>query len=669
MNNKNTLEKEIELLKIKLNELEDIKKNLVETTQKLESEKEFSSKLTDTANVIVLILDIDANITLFNNYSENLTGYRREEVIGKNWFELFIPKKNGNTIPAVFNDVLKEMPDVVDYVNPILCKDGIEKEISWRNNILKDNKNQIIGVLSFGIDLSEIKEAERSLKESEESYRDLFSNIPDAVIIFDTETNLVLDYNQAAIERYGYTKEEFLSFTPHNLHPSNELEEVDKNISEEKKTGEHYYTHIAKDGNRYLVEVLTDFTVYKGKKAYVSIIRDVTRRKKMEDELKIAKENAEQSDVLKSAFLANMSHEIRTPMNAIIGFSSLLDNADSEESRNEFTQIIKKNGEHLLSIINDIIDISKIEAGMVNIEKEKCNINLILDELFYLYNNRGKIKNNKIKILLHKVLPNEEALIISDNTRIRQILINLLENAYKFTSEGKIEYGYTCLPDRKNLKYLEFYIKDTGEGIAIDKQKLIFERFMQADVSTTRVHQGTGLGLAITQAIVNIMGGQIKLQSEPGKGSSFFFTIPYKIHPDNKVIPMKKTIKPDINNRIILVAEDDNDSYYLIENILKLASVNVLRAVNGEDAVNQCKNNSNIDLVLMDMRMPVLTGYEATTEIKKFLPDLPIIAQTAYAIKGDKEKILESGCDDYIPKPINPTVLIELVNSWLAKSK
>ena len=641
-------------------------KDLIEKLNKLEDEKAFSEKLINNADVIILTLDVDANIVTFNKFSETLTDYTREEVIGKNWFEIFIPEKNGNTIPLVFSDILKEMPEVSHYENPILCKDGSERQISWRNTLLKDIDGNISGVLSVGIDVSDVRQSEKSLLESEESYRDLFSNIPDAVLIFDAETNLLLNCNQAAIDKYGYTIEEFKTFTPHKLHPPEELDEVNKNIADEEGKDESYYTHIAKSGKKYLVEVLTEYTIYKGAKAYVSIVRDVTKRKKMEAELKAAKEKAEESDILKSAFLANMSHEIRTPMNAIIGFSNLIESADNKGTRNEFVHIIQRNGEHLLNIINDIVDISKIEAGMVSIEEGKCNINMILDDIYKIYQGREKVRNNEIQLSLNKELQDDFAFVLCDNTRVRQVLINLIDNAYKYTGFGNINFGYSLRKKENAGEIIEFYVKDTGEGIPVDKQDVIFDRFIQADLSSTRVNQGTGLGLAITKALINLMGGKIWFESEPGTGSVFFFSIPFKQFKENIIKKDKKQEIFDINNKTILVAEDEDDSYTLIENILSGSNVNLIRAVDGIDAIDKCKQIKNIDLILMDMRMPEMTGFQATKEIKTFLPDIPVIAQTAYAIAGDKEKVLESGCDDYISKPLNPKLLREKIFKWLS---
>ena len=393
-------------------------------------------------------------------------------------------------------------------------------------------------------------------------------------------------------------------------------------------------------------------------------------KKKSEEDLLTALKMAEESDQLKSSFLANMSHEIRTPMNAIIGFSNLIAEAETDEKRDEFIRVVTANGDHLLNIINDIIDISKIETGIITIENQECNINYILDNILDNYKIKDKIKNKEIKISLIKGLSDNNANIISDSTRLNQILINLMENAYKFTLAGKIELGYTLIQDENNGEFLEFFVKDTGEGIEKSKQKMIFERFTQEDSSTTRIIAGTGLGLTISRAIVNVFGGDIWVKSRPGVGSTFYFTIPYKsgyLTDEIYKLPGKKMV--DWSTKTILIAEDIDDSYLMIEKILIKYHAKIIRTNDGQETIDICRKDNKIDLILMDIRMPVKNGYDATSEIKEFRPNLPIIAQTAYAIEGDREKALKAGCDDYLSKPINPKLLIKKINFWFAEKK
>lgn len=395
-------------------------------------------------------------------------------------------------------------------------------------------------------------------------------------------------------------------------------------------------------------------------KSLLSILEDVVEK---EQALKAAKEKAEESDRLKSAFLANMSHEIRTPMNAILGFSQLLNDVESVEERNKFINLITSNSEHLLSLINDIIDVSKIEAGLMTIESNECSVNRLLEELYIIFNTNKKVKENNIQIILNIPLTENESLILTDSKRLRQILSNLIDNAIKFTESGSIEYGYKI----KDPQTLEFYVKDSGEGIPEDKQEIIFERFIQTDMSLTRTQGGTGLGLSITKAFVKLFGGEISVKSEIDQGSTFYFTLPYK--KSKSIIKPRVAEKNEIDyiwkNKTILIAEDVEDNFLLVENILNNTQVQILWAKDGKETIDICKENKNIDLILMDIRMPILNGYEATKQIKQFNSGLPIIALTAYAIDGDSTKAFEYGCDDYITKPVIKAELLSIINNYL----
>ncbi len=388
------------------------------------------------------------------------------------------------------------------------------------------------------------------------------------------------------------------------------------------------------------------------------------------EKLKIAKEKAEESNKLKSAFLANISHEIRTPMNGIIGFSKLLiDNPDiDQETLDKYLSIINKSGYLLLNLINDIIDLSKIEANYLKINYRACRVNNIMDELLSFYNEEKKtVEKSHIKIILEKGVEDNDFTIYSDPNRINQVLFNLLSNALKFTYEGKIVFGYKIID-----KELRFYVQDTGIGLSSTECKIIFERFRQVDDKTTRRYGGSGLGLSISQGIVENMKGKIWVESKKENrkenkagGSIFYFSIPLKVVETNKFTTKKQEhnhVWPDKN---ILIVEDAQISYELLTKFLKDTKVTFIHAENGEEAIELCKNNHTIDLVLMDIQLPMMDGLEATCRIKKSNPDLPIIAQTANAMNEDRRNIIDAGCDDYISKPINKYDLLEKIGKFL----
>jgi PAS domain S-box-containing protein len=397
----------------------------------------------------------------------------------------------------------------------------------------------------------------------------------------------------------------------------------------------------------------------------VFIARDITLRKQVEYQLIKAKEKAEESDRLKTAFLANMSHEIRTPMNGILGFAGLLKEPNlTGNQQQEYLQIIEKGGARLLNIINNIIDISKIESGLMEVDLKESNIN---DQIEYIYNfYKKEVEAKGIKFSFKNPLPADEAIINTDCEKIYEILTNLVKNAIKFTDKGSIEFGYN-----KTGKYLEFFVKDTGTGIPQKQMNIIFQRFRQGSDSYTREYEGAGLGLSISKALVEMLGGKIWVKSKEGNGSTFYFTIPCNGVPEEKNV-IKKTISVDSTDNQkkdlkILIAEDDEASEKLLIMAVKIFCKEVLIARTGVEAVETCRNNPDIDLVLMDIKMPEMNGYEATHQIRQFNTDVIIISQTAYAITDDREKAIEAGCNDYISKPINKEGLLTLIQKYFNK--
>lgn len=376
-------------------------------------------------------------------------------------------------------------------------------------------------------------------------------------------------------------------------------------------------------------------------------------------ELELAKIKAEESDRLKSAFLANLSHEIRTPMNGIIGFSDLLRNPDcSIDEKNEFINIINDCSHRLLLIITDIIEISKIETNLVTLNEEPVDINLLLISL-HKELRISKLKKQEVVLKLDYSQFEFQEKIIVDDTKLKQVLTNLITNAFKFTDNGFIEFGCKKI----NNSFLEFFVKDTGTGIAREYHDIIFKRFRQVENDKTKMHSGSGLGLAISKAYIEMMGGSIHLESAPGKGSLFYFTIPAKIAGNEQKSSLNTPAMGlnNFDNDVILIAEDEEMNFILLQAILFTKSVKIIRAVNGREAVDICINNTDISLVLMDIKMPEMDGLEATRQIKSFRPRLPIIAATAHALSGDKEIALLAGCDGYISKPIKKEQLFQII--------
>lgn len=383
------------------------------------------------------------------------------------------------------------------------------------------------------------------------------------------------------------------------------------------------------------------------------LIANAIERKKTEVELRSAKEKAVESDKLKTAFLSSMSHEIRTPMNHILGFIELLkDPSLSESEKYDFMSIVKSSGNLLLKLIDDIIDIAKLESGQLTLSELELDMSKFLEGIQINFNEQLKtIGKHKIDFRIQKPRIPVADSIKTDPLRLQQIVSNLLSNALKFTQHGLITFGYSLEPDNK----LHFFVEDTGIGIPEENHSEVFERFRQLDGSYAREYSGTGLGLAISKGLVELLNGEIGLESQPGKGSRFYFTIPYiPVKPISHAIGVKPVSSGDynFNGKSILVVEDDEINYRFLEIVIHKTKARALRALTGKQAVDICMSE-NIDLVLMDIQIPVMDGYTATAKIKELKPDLPIIAQTAHALAEEKEKCLRSGADDYLAKPIS----------------
>ncbi len=389
----------------------------------------------------------------------------------------------------------------------------------------------------------------------------------------------------------------------------------------------------------------------------------ISEREKIEMKLISAMEKAKESDNLKSAFLANISHEIRTPMNGILGFAGLLKDSElSSDESSKYLEIIEESGNRMLNIINDLIDISKLETGEMSLSLSGVDINKVLKTLYHFFEPEAEAKGIKLEYITG--LESNNCIIECDNDKIYAILTNLIKNAIKFTSEGKITFGY-----KLTGKYLDFFVRDTGVGIPKNKQDLIFERFIQGDHSLSKTYEGAGLGLAITKAYVEMLKGEIRIESEPGKETTFYFTIPYKPpakkrnENNESSTEMKESFK---NNRLkILIVEDDPSSDIYLTVVVEKIQREVLHAKTGTEAIELIEKNPDTDIILMDIKIPEIDGFETTKRIRELNKDIVIIAQTAFATDHDREMALKSGCNDYIAKPFDKTELLNIINKHL----
>jgi PAS domain S-box-containing protein len=639
------------------------KKNTLEALRKSESLKE--QMLKNIGDVIVII-DKDGINRYKSPNIEQLFGWKPEDVVGKSTWDNVHPddlEAGQNFIRSLTLEQNTTGTIELRYKKKDSSYCWIEITIV---NLLHDKDVQ--GFLGNYHDITERKRAEEELKESEEKYRLLYESNQMPIAIFDAVTLKFLSVNNAFIERYGYTQEEFLTMTILEIRPDSEIEKVKQSVKLNDKglVNLGVYLHKKKNGEIIQVEIIRYELVFEGKNAKLVFANDVTEKIKTEDELilaydklKLSKERAEESDKLKSAFLQNMSHEIRTPLNGILGFSNLLQADDlTKEEIKEFTGVIQNSGKRLMETVGNILDISKIETGQLEMNIKSFSLNSLISSLYTFFSNSATIKG--VILDYHVALKNPDSFIESDEIKLNQILTNLINNALKFTIEGKVEFGYSTKDSE-----IEFYIKDTGVGIPEESKNRMFVRFAQANLEITRGYEGAGLGLSICKGLVELLGGKIWFESEVNVGSKFFFTIPYKPITIIDFIPENEAKIPIIKEKIqILVAEDDCTSFQYIKILLSNSDCTLIHAENGEIAVEKIKSSPEINLVLMDIKMPVMNGIEATKLIKQLRPELPIIAQTAYAFTVEKEMILAVGCDDYISKPISKENLLKLIEKY-----
>jgi len=838
----------------------------IEKENLIESQRRFTDLMTNV-NLLTVMIDTEGGIIFCNNYLLGLTGYLADEVVGKNWYDLFLDTKITEQVKGVFHRVMEGDKYAFNYENEIVSKSGEKLFIAWNNTILRDSKHKIIGTASIGENITERKKIEKALRESEERFSKAYMTSPISFMIANMDDGRIIEVNDAFVAISGFTREEALASSTLNLkiwvHEQDrklmiatisetgimtglETQLRSKNgriltvllsaqviqlgqnyciissiedITERKRTEKELYERdrhsqsllrlsrnlessqsykdvlnfaldevktvigfqtlavylltqdkkyfkalvaggpiseaiMAEDGSamlkiegnkmlekiamvkeiiiiedaqtderidkklassmglrtimnipiiifnqhlgsistctlmdggirilsdseqKYLISLASHLAVSlerirlhsdlkhselllkEKNQEYLQINEELNQ---LNEELQISKEHAEESDRLKTAFLQNMSHEIRTPMNAIMGFSGLLKEQYSDKNKLEkFSEIICQRSSDLLDIINDILDIAKIESGQLPVHMEECNIHELLTELTNFFTEyKKRIGKEQISFSLQASCYQEANSIFTDKVKLKQIFINLITNAFKFTEEGKIEGG--CRIDENHN--LVFYVSDTGIGIPADKHHVIFERFSQlSDVSKKNVG-GTGLGLSIVKGLVNLLGGEIILESEPGKGSCFIFTIDYKIlHPLNQEassveIPDEKIF----SGKTILIVEDDLYNAEYLKEVLSNQGFHILIAETGEEAI-EISLAQSLELILMDVRLPGMDGYEATRQIHHRKPGLKIIAQTAYASPDEKQKALHAGCIDYLSKPVKRELLLALIN-------
>ncbi|MFO7573751.1 MAG: PAS domain S-box protein [Bacteroidales bacterium] len=667
----------------------DNKKIVATLAQDITSRKRSEERLTsletryrrlfESAKDGILILDAETGkIIDVNPFLIELLGYSKIDFIDRELWELGVFKD----IAANKEKFLElQMKEYVRYDDlPLETAEGRRIWVEFVSNVYLVNNNRVIQCNIR--DITERKKAEGALVSSENSLKTLIQAIPDLIWLKDGD-GIYISCNPMFERFFGATEEQIKGKTDYDFVDREQADAFRENDNKAllagKPTRNEELVTFAEDGHRVYLETIKA-PMYDSQKKLIGILgigRDISERKLAESDLIRAKEKAQESDRLKSAFLANMSHEIRTPMNGILGFTGLLKESNlSGDKQQEYIGIIEKSGARLLDIINDIIDISKVEAGITEINITDTNIN---EQIEYIYNFFKPLAEEKgLKISCTGMLSESDALIRTDKEKIYAVLTNLINNAIKFTNTGTVKFG--CI---NKGNWLEFFVSDTGIGVPDSQKELIFERFRQGTESLSRNYEGTGLGLAITKAYVELLGGRIIFKnnqgknnnrdSRSGKGVTFTFTIPYdRVDVSNVKEPTDisdSSEQNQITNLKVLIAEDDHWSQELITIFLKPFAKKILKVSTGSEAVEACRKNPDIDLIIMDTKMPVMDGNEATREIRKFNKTVIIFAQTAFCFKDDQTTTLAAGCNDYISKPISQTAFNLMIDKHFDSRK
>lgn len=634
---------------------QDITESVKMKRELADSEERYRSIFNNLHTTMLLLDPHDGAIIDANPAACNFYGFGYEELIHKNISEI-----NLTTNEELLKAFEQSDASQKQFFSKHRLADGQVRDVEiFSGNIVVQQKDLLYSLIH---DITERKKAEKELKKLSLAVE----HSPASIVITDAKGNI--EYvNPIFCEITGYSSEEVIGINPRILKSGKMSAELYQNLWNKIQSGQTWRGELLntnKFGEFYWVNIsISSIIDQKGQIAnFVAVAEDITAKKKVDEELVKAKVKAEENDRLKSAFLANMSHEIRTPMNGILGFAELLrDTKLTGEDQQEYIGIIELSGHRMLNIINDIVDISKIEAGQMETKMEEIELNALLNHLYIFFKPEAEKKRLKLTLSLDPSVA--EPIIMSDRTKLAQVITNLIKNAIKFTVSGVIQFGYV-LKDKK----IEFFVKDTGTGIPPEHHSKIFERFIQGDTSLSRNYEGAGLGLSISQAYVSMLGGRMWLESEVGSGSAFFFDIPANSVATVKekrknITAVKKTTAPIS----ILIAEDDNVSLLYLKKCLESLNVIFHYARNGQEAVDAVKSIPNLELVIMDIKMPVMGGFEATRLIKQFRADLPVIAQTAYAFTEDVRMAKLAGCDDFIAKPVIKEKLIEMIYKFIQK--
>lgn len=619
-------------------------------------------QIIDMVPHFIFAKDIYGKFILANKAVASAYGTTPEDLIGKTDSDFVKDKKQVNHFRSDDLKVIKSGKELFIKEEVLRTENQPDKVLQTIKIPFTNYNDTDKAVLGASTDITERVLAEKKVLNSEARLRTIIEMAADTILLGSADGRIVGANDQAEILT-GYTKEEITKMRIEDLFAVEELSRVPMRYDLLMEGKSVRSERLLKRKDAQLIPIEMNTRVMPDRSLH-SILRDIEEIKRVQNELIAAKEKAEENDRLKSAFLSNMSHEIRTPMNAIVGFSNLLtDPGTPNDKKTYYSEIIDNNCKSLLRIIDDVLDISKIESGQMKIVNASCNVNAVLEKLHDMLSELISKEKNNVSVNFDK--PESVIEVITDETRLFQVMLNLLNNAVNFTEKGRIDFGVKIMSE-----YLQFYVKDTGIGIAKELHQKIFERFYRHSGSLSKTHRGTGLGLTICKSLIELMGGNIMVDSELGKGTCMSFTIPY-LKPVTSVEPGTFRVvaaNPDFADYKILVVEDDQASLeYLLAVLRKIGFRFINIAHNGNTAV-EAAIRETYDVILMDIQLPDISGIEATKRILKHDPAARIIAQTAYAMQNDKDTCTREGCIDYIAKPIKINELSLVLSKHLVKS-
>ncbi len=632
----------------------------------------FLNSILDTIQSIIYIFDLEAQTIIYaNDKVENILGYTLADLqaLGNEFVSTIVHKDDQKIVMSLFQKIsLVSEKELFKNEYRLKCKNGDYKWFECQATIYKfDNQNKPIQLLGNAQDITDRKNKEFALLEKESHILNIANNLP--VIISYVDKTLTYQFVNLTYENWFYLKREnIIGRKAYEILNKTAFDRafpyMQRALNGEAVQFENIILNFEKSERFVQTSYIPRYDFENKISGFYVLGIDITEQKMNEVQLLMAKESAEKSDLLKTQFLRNMSHEIRTPLNGIKGFSDLLiKNANSSKAQ-LYKRHIDNCSEQLLNIIENIVEFSKIQSGDIQISDIETDVQFLFNQLYDEF--ADKLEGKSLVLKQKNLLQANESLIITDKYKIIKILYCLIDNAIKFTHEGSIEYGCNISSTDKNL--LEFHVSDSGIGIVKEQQQNIFIPFRQVEMGLSRNYGGNGLGLSIAKSYIEKLGGSISLSSEENEGTTFLFTIPYKLANNSEAVrPKSNEVIYDLSGKTILIAEDEESNYLYLNELLEIFNSNIVYAKNGQIAVDLCRNNSTIDLILMDIKMPVMDGFTATKIIKSFRPEIRIIAQTAFANENDKIEFLENGFDDFISKPIEGEVLYKVIARNLDK--